>query len=269
MKHWIIADSGGTSTTWVWGGTTELGRLETGSLHPRNIAAFSDEDKKRLIELNQQFRFDDVQFYGAGMSSAPNKEMMLNFLSELSFENSTVDTDALAAGLACCEFEHGFAAILGTGSILIEMDHGKMISRRGGLGPEKGDQGSAYYFGKLFLEAVRNGEYVNEVEELFGTTQHFLNDYDNSDASYLAGLAKLTSALNVKELHRKNVKAFIATHILVENTKPTEISVIGSYGYHISSILREELKAVDVLLNRVFTTPLDSLVQLKIKNIVG
>lgn len=269
MKHWIIADSGGTSTTWVWGSDQELGRMETGSLHPRNISIFSDEDQHKLYLLNQEFRFEVVDFYGAGMSSEAARKEIVELLSKLSFCLPEVKTDAVAAGIACCEFNHGYAAILGTGSILIEMDKGEMISRRGGLGPDKGDEGSAFYFGKLFLEEVKKGSFLQEVENQFGSVTEFLSQYSNCNPTYLAGLAKLTAHMDVIELHQKNIKEFITTHILVENMHPKEIGVIGSYGYHISSILKEELSKVDVLLNRVFATPLDRLVELKIKNVIG
>jgi glucosamine kinase len=269
MKHWIIADSGGTGTTWVYGSEQESGRFETASLHPRNIPAFPEKDMEKLRELNSRSPLAILDFYGAGMSSETNRELVSELLTEVGFRNFTVETDAVAAGLACCGYEHGFATILGTGSILLEMDKGKLISRTGGLGPEKGDEGSAFFFGKLLLEEVKAGKFKKEVGDKFGTVGHFLSEYENANPSKIAGLAKLTARWNVSELHRKNVLNFISTHILVENPEIRSLGVVGSYGYHISGILKEELEKVNVLLNRVFTTPLDNLVTLRIKNMNG
>jgi len=269
MKHWIIADSGGTSTTWVYGDTKELGRLQTASLHVRNIPFFPESDEQKLHELNNQFSFDEVDFYGAGMSISANKEHIHQFLKKIGFRNIQIETDALAAGLACCGFEHGFTAILGTGSILLEMNNGEMLSRRGGLGPENGDQGSAYYFGKLFIEAVKKGRFQNEIVLIFGSKTRFLEIYEKADPTKIASLSKLTSAFDVSSVHRENINSFIETHILVEKARINELSVIGSYGFYHSSLLVELLSQVNVLLNRVFVDPVDGLVALKIKNTYG
>ncbi len=266
MKHWIIADSGGTSTTWVYGSTYEVGRFQTASLHVRNVDSFPESDLNTLMQLNKQFSFDELDFYGAGMSVSENKERIFQFLKNAGFRNVTIETDALAAGLACCGYDHGFTAILGTGSILIEMNNGEMISRRGGLGPDKGDQGSAYYFGKLFLEAVKHGRFDKEINLIFGSKDRFFKEYENANPTKIASLSKLTSTFDVSSVHRENIKAFIDSHILVEKSRVKRLSVIGSYGFHISSILMEQFDEVNVELNRVFIDPLDSLVALKIKN---
>jgi len=267
MKHWIIADSGGTGTTWVYGAEQELGRFETASLHPRNVPVFPESDKGKLRTLREQYAFEVFEFYGAGMSLEANRKLVAELLNELGFTNAGIETDAVAAGIACCDYEHGYAAILGTGSILLEMDKGKLISRTGGLGPEKGDEGSAFYYGKLFLQEVKAGKFQAEIENEFGNPDLFLSEFQEANPTKIAGLAKLTSGWNVSELHRENIRKFISTHILVENPEIKRLGVVGSYGYNISGILREELERVNIELNRVFTTPLDNLVALKIKNI--
>jgi|SRR6218665_811725 len=221
------------------------------------------------MEVNKRFQFDHLEFYGAGMSLDENRQFIKTFLTNAGFKQFSIETDALAAGLACCEYEHGFTAILGTGSILLEMNEGRMISRRGGLGPEKGDQGSAFYFGKLLLKSVKDGFFQSEIQQMFGSVVLFLEAFENADPSKLASLAKLTESIDVSLLHRENVKAFIESHILVEKSQIKKLGIVGSYGYHISAILREELQLVNVELNRVFTDPLDGLVTLKIKNTIG
>lgn len=265
MKSWIIADSGGTGTTWVYGKETQLGEFHTSSLHPRNLAVFPAEEQQQLHRLIQQFQFDEVLFYGAGMGNPDNRMLLKAFLDELGATEPTILTDAEAAGLACVENEHGYVAILGTGSILVEMENGKIINRVGGLGPELGDEGSAFYFGKLLLQQLKTTPWNEGLEKILGTKAAFLNAYENCDPSTLAGLGAKTSGWNVEDVHRKNIRCFIETHLKSLSTSKKELHVVGSYGYHLREVLDEELKASGWRLMNCLISPVNALLTQRLK----
>ncbi len=259
MKTWLIADSGGTGTNWVYGSDKLLGRFTTSSLHPRNLKLFPDIEKEKLNLLNKEFGFDEVLFYGAGMSSPENQHALRHFFDEIQFNSPVIGTDALLAGLACCGLDHGFTAILGTGSILIEMDNGQIVNRVGGLGPEQGDEGSGYYFGKLVRNYLSKAdEWKTEWAELFGSKEQFMERYPSSaNPSEIAVLAKKLSNKDFIDFHSQNIDLFIETHLKHITSGSRVLNVVGSYGFYLEDLIRERLKKIGWTLNKCIIDPME------------
>ncbi len=259
---WIVADSGGTSTNWAYGEETELGRFDTASLHPRNQSVFPEEDKQKLAEVITSFSPDYLYFYGAGMSNPDNQLKTDELLRSLGFSSFSIETDALAAGLALCGEHHGYVAILGTGSILLEMNEGKIQQRVGGLGPAIGDEGSGFYFGKLFVQNLQeSGEWNNELDQLFGSREEFFKN--TSPGKYIAfcsSLPEKTKNCPVKAIHSKNIQTFVDEHLLQLMTGEKVLHVVGSYGYHQKEVLAEVLQLNGWQLGRCLASPMDDLV---------
>lgn len=261
MKTWLIADSGGTSTSWAYGNDKLLGRFQTSSLHPRNLKHFPDSEKQQLVKLNKEFQFDEVLFYGAGMGTNENRQLLRDYLKEIQFGHLEIGTDALAAGLACCGMNPGFVAILGTGSILLEMNRGEVINRIGGLGPEKGDEGSGFYFGKLVRDyLIKSDEWKTEWTELFGSRELFMERYPSTtNPSDLAALAKKLTNKDFLDIHTQNIDLFIETHLKFIQTDLKVLNVVGSYGFHQNELIRERLKHTGWGLNKCLIDPMDGI----------
>lgn len=267
MKTWLIADSGGTGTNWIYGDDQILGRFVTSSLHPRNLKRFPRNEKDELIRINKLYSFDEVLFYGAGMSSPENQQALKLFFEDIPFKSLKIGTDALLAGLACCGFEHGYTAILGTGSILLEMNHGEIASRVGGLGPESGDQGSGYYFGKLVRSyLIKSDEWKAEWEELFGTKEQFMERYpSNVNPTELAGLSKRLSNKDFVEFHNQNIDLFIETHLSAIETDSRVLNIVGSYGFYLQELIRERLQKAGWTMNKCLIDPIEDFLQFYFK----
>jgi N-acetylglucosamine kinase-like BadF-type ATPase len=262
MKTWLIADSGGTGTNWAYGNDKLLGRFTTSSLHPRNLKLFPDNEKENLKMLNKEFDFDEVLFYGAGMSSPENQQALRSFFDEIQVNSLIIGTDALLAGLACCGLDHGFVAILGTGSILIEMNNGQIVSRVGGLGPEEGDEGSGYYFGKLVRDyLIKSDEWKAGWAELFGSKEQFLERYPSSaNPSEIAVLAKKLSNKDFVDFHCQNIDLFIETHLKQINSGSKVLNIVGSYGFYLEELIRERLKKTGWTLNKCIIDPMEDFI---------
>ncbi len=258
MKMWLIADSGGTSTSWVYGTDKIIGKFETASLHPRNVGEFPEHDRNTLIEFMHNHDINEFLFYGAGMSKEENVQAIVNFFESIKFFKPQVYTDALAAGLACNGEGHGFTAILGTGSILIEMNHGQIVSRIGGLGPELGDEGSGYYFSKLLIEQLKGQPWNDSLTSIFGKKEDFLDKYTGSkNASLIAELAALSAKMDFSALHQKNFERFVATHLDQLAATDKIVNVVGGYGFHQQKILKSVLERAGWKLNHCLKDPID------------
>jgi len=265
---WIVADSGGTSTLWAYGEDTEQERFQTASLHPRNQHSFPEKDRSKLSEVISSFSPEMLYFFGAGMSAPDNQSKTDELLRSFGFSSFRIETDALAAGLALCGDGHGYVAILGTGSILLEMNEGRIQQRVGGLGPAIGDEGSGFYFGKLFVQELQeSGVWNDELQQLFGSREDFFkNTSPGKYIAFCASLAEMTQHYSVKEIHRKNIQTFVDEHLL--NLMPGEkvLHVVGSYGYHQRAVLAEVLQENQWQLGRCLASPIDDLVAFIRKN---
>lgn len=260
--RWIVADSGGTSTLWAFGEEEEQGRFQTASLHPRNQQSFPEADHQKLTDLIASFSPDHLFFFGAGMANPDNQTKTDELLRSLGFSSFAIETDALAAGLALCGDQQGYVAILGTGSILLEMNEGRIQQRVGGLGPAIGDEGSGFYFGKLFVQELQEtGIWNDDLDQLFGSREAFFKN--TSPATYISfcsSLAEKTKNCPVEPIHKKNIQAFVDAHLLELMQGEKVLHVIGSYGFHQQKVLSEVLEENGWRLGRCLASPMDNLI---------
>jgi N-acetylglucosamine kinase-like BadF-type ATPase len=81
-----------------------------------------------------------------------------------------VFSDVEAAWLAALAGDgHGILLISGTGSIAMSKDLRQKIRRAGGLGPQRGDEGSAYWIGRQWLKQPYKPQ---EVRKIAGQAAH-------------------------------------------------------------------------------------------------
>jgi N-acetylglucosamine kinase-like BadF-type ATPase len=91
----------------------------------------------------------------AGMDRADDREMVDTILRRLGFRGQVLAVnDALIALVAGADQSPGVVIIAGTGSIAYGVGPGGMAARAGGWGEVYGDEGSAFWVGKLALAAV-------------------------------------------------------------------------------------------------------------------
>lgn len=252
---YLIADSGGSSTTWALvSGNNEVRFVQTGSLHPKY--AFSDSG---VLEELRQFKGLNapLYFYGAGCSSEKVQNEMKAFLKKVGFAKAEVYPDTLAACRALYGNEAGWVGILGTGSILVRYDGSEIIQRLGGYGSLIGDEGSGFYFGKLLVRYLLEvPEWENSWVELFESKETLLGKLASADAQkWISGLAFQTAHLNFDFLHRGNAELFRDMYCS-KISNLTEIAFIGTYGFEQREIFSETFQKQEIRLKKCLSNPI-------------
>lgn len=273
-KSYLIADSGGTKTDWcyvdVFGNKNYF---TTASYHPNLM---SDE----WIEANESFwkkytiiKDLEVHFYGSGCLKEPNRTKVKLVFEKWGFKDVQVESDILAAARACFGKEDGWIGILGTGSVLAEIENHRIKNVYGGLGPLIGDEGSGFYFGKLLIDNYLKDKFSLEtIREIESTmiTEGFMSLDSNAPANkeFIASLSGLfSSSLNqeIKQLHRENISCFIEKYFPATIVNKT-ICFVGSYAHYNQRIIKELLLKRHLNLGVVITKPIELLSEYSIKS---
>lgn len=259
----LIADSGGTKTDWCL--VDQTGKRElftTESYHPRFI---DDAFIYRQAAFWKKRQLDGValRFYGSGCFKAEAAIGMVAVLQQIGFRNVEVHSDMLAAALALNK-GNGWGAICGTGSVVFRSEHQKIMEHRGGMGHQRGDEGSGYYFGRLFMDQLKdNSVLMNYYEQaVAGKTDVDLiglaPDSDQAKAGYAllpALLARYKHDTAIKNLHEQNVRQFAELY-----TKGcTAIGLCGSYAFYHEQLFRSVLGEYGILVEAVMERPIQSL----------
>nr|WP_294861558.1 hypothetical protein [uncultured Fluviicola sp.] len=257
---YIIADSGGSSTSWgIVLTTNEVVYIQTGSLHPK----YALSANYPLEELKDQFKELNVPlyFYGAGCSSETVQGEMSTFLLQLGFSEVTVYPDTLAACKALYGKNAGWVAILGTGSVLVQYDGSNIINRIGGYGSLIGDEGSGFYFGKLLIQyLLRNEQWKEEWIPVFESRASILSKLASTEAQqWISGLGEKTAAMDFRFLHEENARLFAELYCSsVPGLK--QLSFIGSYGYSQKKVFTEVFQQIGIQIENGFSSPIKGLV---------
>ncbi len=256
---YLIADSGGSSTTWALVfRNNEVTVVRTGSLHPKyafSDSALQEELRKQFSGLNAP-----LYFYGSGCSSEAVQQEMKAFLKEAGFSEVEVYPDTLAACRALYGNKAGWVGILGTGSVLVQTDGSKIIQRIGGYGSLVGDEGSGFYFGKLLVRfLLETPEWEASWTKQFRSKEVILSKLAGADAQkWIAGLAFETAQLNFDFLHRENAELFLNAYCS-KISDLEEIAFIGTYGFEQRKVFAETFQKHKIRIKKCLADPMDDL----------
>jgi len=264
MKSYLIADSGGTKTDWCY--VNHLGErayFSTASFHPSEWNEKFKNDYLKFWEEKNLPKTTQVMFYGAGCSRTENQHQLKNYFNDWGFEDVSVDSDLIGAGLALLGEENGYFAILGTGSVFCHYEHKSIQNYYGGFGYLLGDEGSGYAFGRKLLNSLLNKELTltisEKIHKLLGSREIILKKvYSDESKSFISSIPFLIRELidndEIIEIHKENITDFIEKYIL--KNRITEIALIGSYGYNHLGIIHECFEDYGIKIARTLQFPI-------------
>ena len=147
----LIADSGATSTDWLYVDGEHVSNYQTQGLYPSFINP--ETDLKSVKSAIGQLTPNTICFYGTGCGISEADEIVRTFLKRI-FPDATIHikSDLEGAGIAFFGKGSGIVAVLGTGSICARMEEGKLTQRSAALGYVIGDEGSAADLGRRILK---------------------------------------------------------------------------------------------------------------------
>lgn len=153
-KTILLADSGGTTTTWLAVTHQQIRRLSGPGLQPYFLPYEQIQSHCREIADQIGAAVQTLFFYGAGLGHTPNQQTLYTALtSSFPGANIEVHSDMLGAARALWQQRPGVAAILGTGANTCYYDGNTADIRRPGFGYVLGDEGSGAVLGKHLLKS--------------------------------------------------------------------------------------------------------------------
>lgn len=271
----LIADSGSTKTAWSCLTGSEIYRFKTIGLNPYFVT-----QEKVCEELRSNFPKDikmsdvsKIYFYGSGCGRQDSQLLIQSALNMI-FKKAdiVVDSDLVGASIACCGYNSGIVAILGTG-MNVGYWNGKNVEvPMPSLGYIFGDAGSGAVLGRKLIKAVFEKRFSQELIDLF-QQKYNLSLSELLDKvykqprpnAYLASFAPfLSENRENKEIHDLLYSAFcefstVYAKPIAEKYGSTNISFVGSLALAFENELRIVLKQNGLSLQQIISAPLDNL----------
>lgn len=271
----LIADSGGTSTSWGLVEDTGVNRTQTGgynALHSPDGALASSLAGSPLMARAAEV--SEVHFYGAGCATPGAVGRVRRELAGC-FPEATlhIASDMLGAARALCGTSAGIACILGTGSNSCLYDGERITANTPPLGYILGDEGSGAALGKRFLCLLLKGHLPKEIAGAFHTTFPELDTATVIERVYLCGrpnafLASMCRFIRANASHPAlhdmivgEFRRFFSMNVApYAGARTLPVHFTGSIAAHFSEMLGEAALAEGHALGRVMASPLDSLI---------
>ena len=273
-KAFLIADGGGSKTDWVL--CDELGNrnsFTTDSYHPHLMSDDWVVSKKEFWAEYIKIYDLDVHFYGSGCLQDKNKEIVKKSFQEWGIQKIKVQSDLIGAANACFGDENGFVGILGTGSVIAEIENCSVKKLFGGFGYLLGDEGSGYCFGKLIIQKYLHNHFSSktlaEIENVLGTREFILATiYSAKGKKFISDLSFRLTIINNEEIntvHHENIKQFIELY-LPREAKNKVISFVGSYAHINRKILDKYINSSNWELGIIVEKPIELITEYLLKN---
>lgn len=276
-KLTLLADAGGTKTTWAVTGSKTGKQITSAGISPyfQSSNEITQLLKKELIPgIKRPGNVGEIYFYGTGCMNAENNMIIKKGLSPL-FVNAKIQVsdDVYGAARALCGNEKGIACILGTGSSACYFDGKKIKEDRTGMGFILGDEGSGAYLGKKVLQyflykkfddvLMKNfvyAYYTNEDEILDNVYKGaFPNKYI---ASFAPFLAKNRGHKMVEEILEEGINSFFAESVLpITQSKKYPIGFNGGIAYTYKDVLLKLCERNNLIPGNILKEPMDGLLK--------
>lgn len=270
----LIADSGASKTDWrLINKKGEIAQHRGIGFNPNyQTAAEMASDLQDEFLLNLRGEVDIIYYYGAGCTSAKNREQVENALRTV-FKHAEifVDHDMMAAARATCGHEAGIACILGTGSNSCDYDGELIIDKRPAPGYILGDEGGGAYIGRKFLSDFIHEEMPKKIREKvldkfqLDTQTIIEHVYQKPfPGRYMASFCRFITE-NKSEpycymLYYNAFQDFFKKHVMkYDSYKKKKVNFVGSIAFYNSDILRSAAYDTDIHVNLIIESPIAGL----------
>lgn len=273
----IIVESGSTKADWIiLQSNGDVEKITTTGINPSTQENFMGLDgalKQSIADAKE------IYFYGAGVSNNLAKDRIHHWLRSLGAKGTIhVESDMLAACIACCNDQQGIVCILGTGSNSCVFDGKKIIDNIPSLGYILGDEGSGSYIGKEVLRSYFCRQMPEDVKVNFEKHFHISKDdviqaiyKDQLGSKYIASFASWLDKSNDQYQEKILFKVFneFIEYRLLPLTRqfPNQaIHFVGSIAYHFQNHLVKSLNNYGLEASEILQKPIEKLIDFHQKN---
>jgi N-acetylglucosamine kinase-like BadF-type ATPase len=273
MSSILIAESGATKTDWVLLKKGKQQRLKSSGINPY-LQGVKEIVASLEAELHLDTQVDEIFFYGTGVSTKDNKQIIKKALkSYFGTSNIEAESDLLAAARGLSKDKKGIICILGTGSNACYYDGSKIRDQLPSLGYIAGDEGSGNHMGKRILQYYAYNTFDTELRMYF--EQHFGNNVNDMleklyrepfPNRYLASFVQLLTEnrghFMVENIIEDCLNDFFHHHLFkYRQSWKHPIYFTGSVAYIFSDVIESLCRQYELELGHILQNPLQGLVQ--------
>ena len=261
----IIAVSSSTHTEWVVAEGTKI--IDSANTEDLNPFFHTRREISHIIRLDlppQFFKYkrNQIFFYGAGCSS-PDKIKIIEASLVAQFKTPvSIFSDLLGAARGLLVSSPGIACILGTGSNSCVYDGQQIVRNVAPLGYILGDEGSASYFGKVFIADMLKGLAPKEVCDYFYekydvSTDRLMDDIyinrlpNSSLAAYSTFLADHQDNPYVYRLIYDGFMKFFRRNVMQYDYKNLPLCFVGATAVMYADILNQVASDLGLKISKI------------------
>lgn len=262
MSDIYLFEAGGTKTTLLISSKGEIQEINLTGYNPNRPSAFPEQFQKLNLPSGAKFFF-----YGAGLSSDSNKEIVRNLFKSKNCLDVEIYDDQVGAARALLGNEKGLVAIMGTGAFAGWFDGEKLIDKKGGHGYLIDDIGGGLELGKYIVSLWLNNDLNKEIEksltDFFKIRKEDFTTfyYQSPDPNLFNEIPKVISAhIENEKLNFQIIeyfKLFFGRHvesILVKHTSE-KISICGSVAAHFKSQISAAALSSNLKVEKIISSP--------------
>jgi len=270
----IIADSGSSKIDWrLLAADGKIGQANCAGFNPyyQPIEDLRMNIRDALVPIVKE-TVDKIYFYGTGVSSQKNQDLVRNAFLEF-FPEANVDIawDLVAAARALCGHEPGIACILGTGSNSCLYDGEKITTQVANLGWILADEASGSTIGKKLLFDYLRKKIPSVLADQFQkrfpfTREEFLEKIYQQDkpSAFLASFSKFIfqhlKEPYVYKLVYDSFSEFYENNVMAyEGYKNLKVHFVGSIAFYYSDLLRQVANDKGITVKNILETPIAGL----------
>lgn len=268
MKNFYLFEAGATKTAVMY--------LKDGETHEITLPGFNPNIdnpsfRKALESEMEVVDQAEIMFYGSGLATAENKDVVREMFGSYSPAKLYVYDDIIGAARAAFKSNPGIICIMGTGGLAAYYDGRDIAKRRGGYGYLIDDLGGGFELGKKFLAAWLNGDLSEDIQAVLsketgkGAREYLSQIYESKDLKLISGILPIMAELKNQEevdlLVQDYFKLFISTNVLplAQQNGLSTFSVVGSVATGFYSQLRAAAKHFDLQLEQCIQNPIQRL----------
>ncbi|HCM77617.1 MAG TPA: N-acetylglucosamine kinase [Cytophagales bacterium] len=270
----LIADSGGSKLDWRI--LHEDGKIDQASGPGFNPYYQPASDLENSIEEQLapkvSGRVKKIFFYGAGLSSPQNHEIVCKVLQRY-FDKAVIEVnlDLLGAARSLCGDEPGIACILGTGSNSCFYDGNEISRNVASLGWILGDEGSGAHMGKQLIKDYIRNEMPDQLSEQLKARfplnrEEILSKVYQQErpAAFLGSFSRFIFQ-HIKEpycyqLVYSGFEDFYKRNVMqYEDHQHLKVHFTGSVAFYFSNVLRQVANDMGIVVKNIAETPIAGL----------
>ena len=274
--NYLIADSGGTKTSWMFvDGEGRRSLTETQGINPvrdheAEIAERLESLKLPVTETNCELK---IFFYGAGCLPPYSQQMTSLLARRFPTAQITVASDLLGAAQALCGSQEGIACILGTGSNSCLYDGQSIVRNVSPLGYILGDEGSGAVLGRNLIGDLLKGQMSDTLCQSFadetGLTPSDIIEKVYRQPQPNRFLASLVPFLDrhrteseVHEFLLRNFRLFFRRNVALYHRPDLPVSFVGGIAHSFRPELAEAARSESFQMGKTLLRPIEAMTDL-------